>query len=219
MHKYLWTLAIFCTSLFGFVSCSETEDTDTEYADWQSRNEMFFHEQMKKAKDSIALAKRTYGNDWEAHCNWRTYLSYSLEDTVVNKVTDSICVQIVRRGTGQGYPFISDSVRVNYRGLLMPTMKYPKGYVFDHSGPYSDFDRVFDRQIAVPSTFKASACVRGFATALLYMRPGDFWRVYIPHPLGYGMLDNNKVPAYSTLIFEIDLYDFYRAGTKPPVWS
>ena len=49
----------------------------------------------------------------------------------------------------------------------------------------------------------------GFATALLNMRRGDHYRVYIPYQLGYGSSDNSSIPGGSTLIFDLRLVDFW----------
>ena len=51
--------------------------------------------------------------------------------------------------------------------------------------------------------------VDGFATALQHMRRGDHWMVYIPYQLGYGSQSQTGVPAYSTLIFDLRLVDFW----------
>ena len=41
------------------------------------------------------------------------------------------------------------------------------------------------------------------------MHRGDYWRVTIPYQLGYGTSDNGAIPAYSTLIFDLWLQDFW----------
>ena len=51
--------------------------------------------------------------------------------------------------------------------------------------------------------------VHGFSTALMNMRRGDYYRVYIPYQLGYGLTDNGTIPGGSTLIFEIRMVDFW----------
>ena len=60
-----------CTVAILFSSCSETEDTDNEFADWKNRNEAYFANAMRIAGDSIAEARALYGSDWEQHCNYR----------------------------------------------------------------------------------------------------------------------------------------------------
>jgi FKBP-type peptidyl-prolyl cis-trans isomerase FklB len=52
--------------------------------------------------------------------------------------------------------------------------------------------------------------VTGFGTALMRMHRGDRWRVYIPYQLAYGSSARSSIPAYSTLIFDLQLEDFWR---------
>jgi len=44
--------------------------------------------------------------------------------------------------------------------------------------------------------------------------PSAEWLVYVPYRLGYGTRTANYVPAYSTLIFDILLSGYSRAGVK-----
>ena len=54
--------------------------------------------------------------------------------------------------------------------------------------------------------------IPGFTTALLKMKKGDTWLVYIPYALAYGSSASGSVPAYSTLIFKMTLYDYAAEG-------
>lgn len=224
-HALYAFLAVFLLVLTPFVTaCSETdEDTTIEWTDWAARNEAYFLEQMATARAAIAQAQAAYGDQWEAHCDWRVYKNYRLAVDDPGTAFDSICVQIVNRGTGSGCPLYTDSVRINYRGSLMPNPLseaevYRKGYVFAFSGPSRDFDDVFSPVSASPQMFRVSELVQGFGTALMYMHIGDLWRVYIPANLGYGTTGQTYIPASSTLIYEIELKAYYRAGTTPPEW-
>lgn len=49
--------------------------------------------------------------------------------------------------------------------------------------------------------------VRGMQLALQHMSVGERWQVVIPWQLGYGAYINGSIPAYSTLIFEVELLD------------
>ena len=95
---------------------------------------------------------------------------------------------------------------------------YRNGYVFGFSGPSRDYHDVFDPVSAAPQMFRVSEVVQGFGTALMYMHIGDLWRVYVPANLGYGTTGQTYIPASSTLIYEIELKAYYRAGTTPPEW-
>lgn len=208
-----------CTVAILFSSCSETEDTDNEFADWKNRNEAYFANAMRIAGDSIAEARALYGSDWEQHCNYRQYLCYSRHNGSAHTQTDSIAVEILKRGTGTVSPFTTDSVRIAYRTLLIPTSGHPIGLVADHTGVSTSFDKVFDRNTMSPVNFRVGSLVRGVTTALLYMKSGDRWRVTIPTDLAYGEQSGTSIPKNSTIIFEMELVGVYRNGTTPGTWQ
>lgn len=212
MKRFLYLLfpALLLTVL---TACEENtgEEEKAEFThDWQNRNTKFFIERMNEAKTAIAAAKTTHGNDWEANCDWRIFRSYAKMPG--GKTADSICVKIVDRGQGSGTPLYTDSVRVNYVGRLMPTESYAEGRVFDHSGLYDTDDYVFNPDFCTPASFAVSSLIEGFTTALMHMRIGDRWRVYIPQELGYMSVVTTAIPAYSTLMFDMQLKSFYRKG-------
>lgn len=207
--------------LLALISCSENEPKTEEFVDWRARNAAFFSSKMAEANAAVAQAKQQYGDAWESHCDWRTYLSYSLEPGEGRTQSDSICAEVVRRsdGTDVRPVFTTDSVRIYFRGRLIPSASYPDGLVFSHSGQSPEFDRVFDRQTAASAMFRVSNLVRGIGTALLHMRNGDLWRIYVPHPLGYSTTGQGEIPGYSVLVFEAELLEHYRAGTSSGSWN
>ncbi len=216
----VWTLVV----LPLVVACSETDEIDVEWTDWAARNEAYFADKMLQARTAIAEAQATYGDQWEDHCGWRVYKNNRLATDQAGSATDSICVEILTRGTGSGCPLYTDSVRVNYRGTLMPnelatTQVYRDGYVFAYSGYSREFDDVFNPVTARPYTMLVSGMTQGFATALQYMHIGDLWRIYVPANLAYGTTAQTYIPASSTLTFEIQLMAYYRAGVTPPTWQ
>ena len=102
-HALYAFLAVFLLVLTPFVTaCSETdEDTTIEWTDWAIRNEAYFRQQMATARAAIAQAQATYGDQWEAHCDWRVYKNYRLAVDDPGTAFDSICVQIINRGTAK----------------------------------------------------------------------------------------------------------------------
>lgn len=203
---------------FGLLSCEDESGTYEAYANWQERNESWFAQIADSARSAIRLARQTYGNDWEQHCDWRMYKALDKSPTFDSKLTtDSICVRILNRGQGTSSPLFTDSVRINYRGWLMPTTDANgnrEEKVFDQS-----YYGSFNSATAAPLKFGVGALVSGFSTALQYMVVGDEWMVYIPHQLAYGSTaTDGGIPAFSTLRFRVQLMGIYPKGSVVPEW-
>jgi len=78
---------------------------------------------------------------------------------------------------------------------------------FDYDGTLTDgtkFDSSFDR--GQPLVGRTNAFVPGFTEALMLMRPGDEWVVWIPPALAYGAEDKGPIPANSVLRFRLQLH-------------
>ncbi len=223
MKRIIRLFLLMLVALPLFTACDDTEEADAQWVGWKERNEAYFAEKMQTARQAIAQAQATYGADWEAHCDWRIYKDLSLDASQPGEAADSVCVQIVNRGTGSGCPIYTDSIRVNYRGTLIPnaladTEVYRKGYVFSYTGLTGDYEDVFNPETAHPVMMYVGGLTLGLCTAVQYMHIGDLWRVYVPYELGFGEADRNAIPGWSTLVFEIELKAYYRAGTVPPAW-
>ena len=180
---YLFTL------LLLFVSCSEKDDTPEEYPDWKNKNENYFETAFLAHEYNFSLEK------------------FSLAEGVVAAHTDYVLVEVIEEGKeGNLTPYLTDSVLVHYVGHLLPSTTYTKGYQFDKS-----YLEPFDEDTAVPAGMTVKSTCIGFATALMKMHRGDHWRVTIPYQLGYGTSGSSdgNIPGYSTLIFEIQLVDFW----------
>lgn len=219
----IWLVCLISAFAGILTACEENLYEEDTYANWPERNAQAFSAKLGEAKAAIAAAKAAHGDDWEAHCDWRVYRTYAMTEDAQATAADSVCVQIVERGTGSGCPLYTDSVRVNYLGRIISTdvtvAPGTPGDVFDHSGLTQDYASVFSPDFSRPSMFRVSNTVEGFTTALMRMHIGDLWRVYIPQQLGYGGNAVAGLPAYSTLIFDIQLKAYYRAGTIPGAWN
>ncbi len=186
-----------------FTSCEETAEVD-EYANWKERNTVFI--------DSIAEVAKA-----NADGKWLRILSFKLNDTDVNGKPveydneEYIYCHIEAEGTDTVHPLFTDTVQVNYRGCLIPTLSFPEGKVFDQS-----YKGTLNPATAVPTKFSVGGVVVGWSTALQHMTKGDIWRVYIPAHLAYGSSKQTDIPAYSALIFDMNLVGFYPIGTPVP---
>ena len=218
--KALWPLCLLLWLPFAAACEDNAGDTDTgEFThQWQQRNAAYFTERMAEAKAAVAQAQATYGEDWQAHCEWRVFRSYAKLYEGAVKPTDSICCRIVERGTGTVSPLYTDSIRVNYVGRLIPTESYTAGRVFDHSGLYESDDYVFNPAFSVPTKLGVSNLVEGYTTAVQHMVVGDRWLVYIPQELGYQGTSSGVLPPYSTLTFDMQLKGIYRKGEVVGNW-
>lgn len=85
-------------------------------------------------------------------------------------------------------PRPSDVVFCNYKGMLID------GTVFDSTEgePY-------------PAYFRVRELIEGWQIALVRMHVGDRCEIILPSKMGYGSQRVDGIPAYSTLIFELEL--------------
>lgn len=102
---------------------------------------------------------------------------------------DGLQYKVIKQGKG-AIPTTEDRVKVHYHGTLID------GTVFD-----SSVDR------GEPITFGVTQVIQGWTEALQLMPVGSKWILYIPYNLAYGDRDGGPIPAYSNLIFEVELLD------------
>ena len=203
--KFLKIYSLFLfVALMGLVSCDETEETG-EYDNWTARNVAFI--------DSIAKVARANESG-----DWKVFLVDGVNDTLQWDNQYYVYCNVIRNSDGVETPGYSDTVLVNYRGRLIPSKTYPEGNIFDES-----YLGKLDPEVNVPQKLNLRGCVRGWTTAMMQMKKGktratgDVWRIYVPATLGYeGRTDVSGIPAYSTLIFDLNLVDFYPIGTPVP---
>ena len=202
-------LPLLVLPLLGLLSCEDNIGNEEEYENWKATNQKAFSQRMSEARTAIAEAKAAYGDQWMDHCAWRLYRTYAQDDRVAGTAADSICVRVIAAGPAGDSPLYTDSVAVNYMLRLQPSTSYSEGKVVDYSGPFPSAESVFHPDFAQPTRFLTSNTAEGFTTALLHMRPGDRWEVFIPQELGYGSTASSKLPAYSMLTFDMQLVRFW----------
>jgi FKBP-type peptidyl-prolyl cis-trans isomerase FkpA len=103
----------------------------------------------------------------------------------------------LRLGTGAD-AVTGRTVVVNYTGWLYdPTQTDGKGLVFDSSVG----------QTPLTFTLGIGQVIAGFDQGVTGMKVGGARRIVIPPSLGYGAQRNNSIPAYSTLVFDVELVE------------
>lgn len=96
------------------------------------------------------------------------FLDANKANTGIVSLPDGLQYKVVKDGTGDT-PTKQDTVTVDYQASTID------GKVFD-----SSYKR------GKPAEFKVADMIRGFQEALLLMKPGATWEVYIPAALAYG---------------------------------
>ena len=123
---------------------------------------------------------------------WQTqnteFMQQISQDPEAHPLGAGVFYKVLTNGTGQSSPQQFSVVTCHYKGSLI------NGRVFDNS---------YER--GCPEAFRCRDLISGFTLALLHMKVGDHWTVYIPYEQGYGTRASGPIPAYSTLIFEIEL--------------
>ncbi len=106
----------------------------------------------------------------------------------VTTLDNGLQYKVIKEGKGDS-PKATDKVTVHYEGRLID------GTVFDSS-----------IKRGKPAQFRLNGVVAGFREALIRMKPGSKWTVYMPSELAYGARGAGaKIGPNSTLIFDMEL--------------
>ena len=118
------------------------------------------------------------------------FLAKNAKNPGVVTLPSGLQYKVIKKGTG-AIPVDGQQVTTHYRGTLID------GKVFD-----SSYDR------GQPATFGVNQVIAGWTEALKLMPVGSKWELYIPYNLAYGeRAMGANIPAYSALIFEIELLE------------
>lgn len=119
----------------------------------------------------------------------KRFLAENKQKEGIHELPSGLQYKAVVEGTGPR-PLKSDRVTVHYEGRLLD------GTVFD-----SSYKR------GAPSTFGVTQVIKGWTEVLQIMPVGSTWTIYIPFDLAYGDRETGSMPAFSTLIFDIELIE------------
>lgn len=107
----------------------------------------------------------------------------------IQKTDGGLYYEVLQEGDGP-QPSLSSKVKTHYHGTLID------GTVFDSSVERGQ-----------PATFPVNGVIKGWQEILPMMPVGSKWRVHIPFEKAYGSRATGRIPAFSTLIFEIELLE------------
>jgi FKBP-type peptidyl-prolyl cis-trans isomerase len=126
------------------------------------------------------------------------YLAENKTKNGVVTLASGLQYKIITQGSGDS-PKAEDTVTVNYRGSLID------GTEFDSSA-----------KSGKPATFRVGGVIKGWTEALLLMKPGAKWQLFIPQDLAYGEMGRPSIPPGSTLIFDVELVSVQPPPPPPP---
>ena len=156
-----------------------------------------------RAKMQAALAEK---NKTEGDA----FLAQNKDKPGVVTLPDGLQYKIITDGTGPS-PTPADRVTVNYRGTFID------GTEFDSSAKQGH-----------PVQFILGRVIRGWTEALLRMKVGSKWQLFIPPNLAYGPQGFQGIPPNAVLIFDVELLSIQTpnpppapppASTPPPLTS
>ena len=117
------------------------------------------------------------------------YLADNAKKEGVMVTESGLQYEVMSEGEG-AKPVATDVVKVHYKGTLLD------GTEFDSSASRNE-----------PTTFPLNRVIPGWTEGLQLMPVGSKYKFTIPSDLAYGDRDLGKIPANSTLIFEVELLE------------
>ena len=125
----------------------------------------------------------------QAQAAGKAFLEENAKKEGVKVLPSGLQYKVITEGNGP-VAKATDQVKVHYEGRLID------GTVFD-----SSYKR------GQPTSFAPNQVIKGWTEALTMMPVGSKWQLYIPQELGYGSRDMGQIPAYSTLIFDVEVLE------------
>ena len=129
----------------------------------------------------------------------KDFLAKNGQEKGVKTTTDGLQYKVLIPGDAKA-PAIAptDEVTVNYRGKLLDG---------------SEFDSSYAR--GQPATFKVNGVIKGWQEALVLMKPGAKWQLFVPPELAYDATPRPGIPAGSLLNFEVELLSVKPSEAAP----
>ena len=132
----------------------------------------------QKKREELAAREKAEGE---------AFLATNKNNPGVVTLPDGLQYKVLTEGTGP-VPTNTDNVTVNYRGTLLDG---------------TEFDSSIKR--GQPAKFPVTGVIRGWTEALLNMKTGSKWQLFIPSELAYGERGRPGIPPNAVLTFEVEL--------------
>jgi len=127
------------------------------------------------------------------------FLARNAHEKGVKTTASGLEYRIISAGDTKAAAIVpTDQVTVNYRGKLLDG---------------TEFDSSYTR--GAPATLPVGGVIKGWQEALVMMKPGAKWQLFIPPELAYDASPRPGIPAGSLLIFDVDVLSV-KSSTPPP---
>jgi FKBP-type peptidyl-prolyl cis-trans isomerase len=118
----------------------------------------------------------------------------------VQTTASGLQYKVIKPGDAKAAPIaLTDEVTVNYRGKLIDG---------------TEFDSSYTR--GQPATFQVGGVIKGWQEALMLMKPGASYELFVPPDLAYGSQPKPTIPANSVLIFDVELLSVKAKSAPAP---
>lgn len=147
---------------------------------------------MMKLQEARMAEERVKGE--ENRIAGEKFLAENGKRKEVTTTSSGLQYEVIKMGNGPK-PTAEQQVKVHYHGTFID------GTMFDSSV-----------QRGEPIVYPVNGFVQGWQEALRMMPVGSKWKLYIPSDLGYGSqaAPGGKIPANSTLVFELELLEIVK---------
>jgi FKBP-type peptidyl-prolyl cis-trans isomerase FklB len=105
----------------------------------------------------------------------------------VKTLPSGLQYKVIWEGTGKN-PKATDAIVAHYRGTRIDGSEFDSSYQRDE-----------------PVTFKLDQVIKGWTEALVLMKEGAKWQIFIPSSLAYGENGSGPIEPNATLVFDIEL--------------
>jgi FKBP-type peptidyl-prolyl cis-trans isomerase len=116
-----------------------------------------------------------------------SFLAANASADSVETTESGLQYKIIQEGNGIR-PNLTDTCVVHYTG------RFIDGRTFESTIPSK-----------IPAELTPLGVIQGWQEGLQMMREGSQYRFFIPYQLGYGEEQNGPIPAYSVLVYDIEL--------------
>lgn len=115
------------------------------------------------------------------------FLAKNKQRPEVKTTPEGIQYEVLKEGEG-AMPTSESEVEVHYKGTLIDG---------------TQFDSSYDRNESL--TLNLNRVIEGWKIGIPLMKVGSKYKFYVPYHLAYGERATGSIPAYSALIFEVEL--------------